>query len=113
MARGCAARPCPQDILPELLRITRTALETPKELKQTFDPGSPGPHLELPAGRTDVQLRSALFSSEQVQLLRVSLSEAGELLKCFEDARHASDMQRLARHLFAEASPEVPKACAP
>jgi hypothetical protein len=56
--------------LPELLAATRSApAETTHQaeaaravVKHTFDPGSEGPHIEVAAGRTDVQLRHALQS---------------------------------------------------
>ena len=69
-------------------------------LKHHFTPGDEGPHIELPAGRTDAQLRAALQSYDHVRLLRVSLTEADELLDCYEQPQAASDMRQLTSFIF-------------
>ena len=87
----------------ELLDATRTAMPagpTAAATKHVFVPGSDGPHIRLPNGRTDAQLRSALAMYDHVQLLRVSLSEADSLFGCFEAATDAQAMLQLSRMLF-------------
>lgn len=71
-----------------------------KALVHTFVPAEEGPRLMLPAGRTDAQLRSALRLYDHVPLLRVSLTDAGSLLRCFEQSQAAADMRELTRWLF-------------
>ena len=90
--------------LPELLSATRTAKPgghpTASNVRHTFIPGTSGPHIQLPLGRTDQQLREALIMYDHVRLLRVSLSEAGRLLRCFEDGRSAAEMRQLSHLIF-------------
>ena len=63
-------------------------------------PGTDGPAIQLPAGRTDAQLRDALKMYDHVRLLRVSLTEADELLDCYEQSADAEAMLKLAQMLF-------------
>ena len=89
--------------LPQLLEATRTAKPsnpTAKDLQHVFVPGTDGPAIQLPAGRTDAQLRDALKMYDHVRLLRVSLTEADELLDCYEQSADAEAMLKLAQMLF-------------
>ena len=91
-----------------LLVVTRTAptdtsreaLEQRKLLTHDFVAGTDGPHLQVPSGRSDVQLRQALQPYEHVRLLRVTLSEAQRLLKCYESSSEARAMKQLGEMLF-------------
>jgi len=85
--------------LTELLAATRTGTAA-TEQRHTFVPGSDAPHLSLPAGRTDVQLRKAMAAYDHVQMLRVTLSDADALLDCFESSKAASDMRALSNMVF-------------
>ena len=103
---GTSRKPSPT--LPELLHTTRTvasatgaaAAAARASLRHHFVPGDDGPLIELPAGRTDAQLRHALESYDHVRLLRVSLTDAAALFECYEQPRDADDMSQLARHVF-------------
>ena len=98
----------PMDTLPQLLAATRTlptdrtsgATAARATLRHTFVPGTDGPLIELPAGRTDAQLRQSMQLYDHVRLLRVSLTEAAELLKCYESPKEASAMQQLSSFVF-------------
>jgi hypothetical protein len=94
--------------LPELLAATRTVPTDRSDaahlartsLQHSFVPGDSGPHITLPPGRTDEQLRAALQMYDQVRLLRVTLTEADELLSCYAKRSEADDMANLARLIF-------------
>jgi len=75
-----------------LLHSTRS---TPKDQSQAaeaarravshkFIPGSDGPLIRLPAGRTDAQLRQAMQLYDNVRLVHVSMGDAARLLRCFQ-----------------------------
>ena len=115
-ATGQVAAPIeasPMELLPELLSATRTrsasdagagAVDVAARAlpaQHDFVPGRDGPYVRLPAGRTDQQLRSALAAYDHVKLLRVSLTEADELLSCYERPKDAADMRALASYVFA------------
>ena len=92
----------PRDAL-RAAAATRTASPngaTSKSLVHSFVPGSDGPHIELPAGRTDAQLREALSMYDHVRVLKVSLTEADSLFSCFESERDADAMRQLSRMVF-------------
>ena len=98
----------PMATLPQLLTATRTrptetgaAGSTARAaLQHDFVPGAEGPHLRVPAGRTDKQLRAALQPYDHVRLLRVTLTEADDLLSCYEDIRDQQGMSQLSRFIF-------------
>jgi len=85
--------------MPELLAATRAAPPSVDTI-HTFVPGTDGPHLQLPSGRTDVQLRAALAAYEHVRLLRVTLTEARALLSCYVEPHDAASMRQLSNMLF-------------
>ena len=67
------------DVHPDLLAVTRTApLDTSsaavaqrQALAHDFVAGTEGPHLKLPAARTDAELRQAMQTYDHVKLLKV------------------------------------------
>ena len=67
---------------------------------QVYVPGDYGPHLVIPPGRTDAQLRSALGPYEHVSMVKVSLSDAASLLRCYTDGNEASEVKRLVGFSF-------------
>jgi len=62
--------------------------------------GDYGPHLVVEQGRSDAQLRSALAPYEHVSLLKVSLSDAAALLRCYRDGVEAAEVRRLVGFAF-------------
>ena len=69
-------------------------------LEHSFVPGTEGPSIRLPAGRTDRELRQALQPYEHVRLVHVSLSDAASLLKCYEARPAERAMDSLSRLVF-------------
>ena len=63
-------------------------------------PGTDGPAIQLPAGRTDAQLREALRLYDHVRLLQVTLTDADALLGCYQQQADADAMRALGRLLF-------------
>ncbi|KAL1495590.1 hypothetical protein AB1Y20_016951 [Prymnesium parvum] len=93
-------------INPQLLAMTATSPAQTDDvaisrLVHSFVPGADGPHLQLPPASSDAQLRRSLQQYAHVRLLRVSLSDARQLLGCYEKQSAARDMAELARHVFA------------
>ena len=71
-----------------------------RQLRHHFVPGSDGPQLQLPEAQTDQQLRHALQPYDHVRLLRVSLTEARQLLRCYEQPRAAEEARQLMNLVF-------------
>lgn len=79
------------------------AMGTAHQVRHT--PGAVRSLIPLPAGRSDVQLRDALGAHGHVRLLHVGLSDAAQLLRCYEAAQESSDMARLSDFLFKSQTP--------
>ena len=63
-----------------------------------FVPGSDGPHIVLPEGQSDVELRSTLAPYAHVRLLRVGLGDSSRVLRCVErdeEARRQATLKLL------------------
>jgi len=91
-----------------LLRSTRTtptdqsaaANAARSAIGHEFVPGSDGPVIHLPTGRTDAQLRQAMQLYDHVRLMHVTLSDADALLRCYEESRASTSMRHLNNLVF-------------
>jgi len=109
-AATLTARPTEEPRFPlprELLAATRSNLPGGQPiaaaadlLRHEFVASEDGPRLVLPSGQSDVALRQALQPYAHVQLLRVSLTDAGALLGCIQGRQEAQDVSRLLTMLF-------------
>ena len=95
-------------IVPELLRGTRSAAKALTQaaeasrasLSHHFAPGTERPRVSVPAGQTDTQLKYALQPYDHVKLLHVSLADAADLFRCYEQRQDAVQMRQLSKMLF-------------
>ena len=91
-----------------LLRSTRTtptdqsaaANAARSAIGHEFVPGSDGPVIHLPTGRTDAQLRQAMQLYDHVRLMHVTMSDADALLRCYEEPGASTSMRHLNNLLF-------------
>eukprot|EP00962_Isochrysis_galbana_P009440 scaffold2635_cov106-Isochrysis_galbana.AAC.2 len=93
-------------VSPALLQatLTRPSAGAPaaaaRHMTHAYVPGELGPHLVLPAGQTDRQLREAVAPYSHVSLLQVSLSDASAVLRCYEASSEATEVRRLVDFAF-------------
>eukprot|EP00967_Tisochrysis_lutea_P135882 scaffold241698_cov40-Tisochrysis_lutea.AAC.1 len=95
------------DVHPALLHSTLTHSSPAKRVEagalsvaHIYVPGEFGPHLILPAGKTDRQLRHAMKPYDHISMVEVSLSDAASLLSCYEDSSEAQEVKRLIDFTF-------------
>ena len=89
----------------ELLAMTRSggataAAAATADVRHAFLPGAEGPHLLVPPNRSAEALRRSLDAYRHVRLLKVSLSDADALLRCYDEPKAAADVARLVQMIF-------------